>query len=316
VTVALAALALAPRPASAVRWGADYFPNVALTNQDGEQVRLWDDLLKDKIVVVELIYTHCQFTCPLETARLAQVQRILGDRVGKDVFFISITLDPRRDTPEVLKAYAEKFHVGPGWQFVTAHPGDVKLVSQKLGLISTSRDPTPINRDGHTPELMIGNVATGVWMRNSALDNAQLLATTIRRFLPHGAAEPRLTRSYAEARELSLSRGEYLFTTRCAVCHAIGRDGLAPDLANVTRTRDPKWLARFIQFPDQVLASGDPIAKRLRAKYRVTMPNLGLGPDDVAAIVEYLASAVKNPATSLVAADAGGKRSGAQELPR
>lgn len=294
IAVSASALALAssfsPGCASAAtRWGADYFPNVPLTTQDGKAVRFYDDLLKGKVVAIDLIYTHCRYSCPLETARLAQVQRLLGDRVGKDIFFYSITLDPERDTPEVLKAYAEKFHAGPGWLFLTGKKEDVRLISQKVGLLSASNDPTPINRDGHTPELMIGNVTSGTWMRNSALDNSHLLATIMRSFLmTPSKAGP--TRSYAQAHELSISKGQYLFTTRCAACHTIGHgDGLGPDLQGVTAARDRAWLERFIQFPDRVMASGDPIAKALYAKYnQLNMPNLSLGPEDVAAIIEHL----------------------------
>src|ERR671937_1547263 len=118
----------APAQASGPRWGADYFPNVPLTTQDGKVVHLYDDLLKDKIVAIDLIYTHCQYSCPLATARLAQVQTMLGDRVGRDVFFYSITLDPKRDTPEVLAAYARKYHAGPGWVFLTGDDADIKLI--------------------------------------------------------------------------------------------------------------------------------------------------------------------------------------------
>src|SRR5258708_24660182 len=76
------------RPVSAdSRWGANYFPNIELTTQDGKTVHFYDDLIKGKIVAIDLIYTTCQYSCPLETARLAQVQKILGDRVGKDIFF-------------------------------------------------------------------------------------------------------------------------------------------------------------------------------------------------------------------------------------
>jgi protein SCO1 len=88
------------------RWGPDYFPNVELTTQDGAKVHFYDDLLKGKMVVIELIYTHCVDACPLETARLAQVQHLLGDQVGKEIFFYSISIDPDRDTPAELKAYA------------------------------------------------------------------------------------------------------------------------------------------------------------------------------------------------------------------
>ncbi|HEV8493776.1 MAG TPA: SCO family protein, partial [Candidatus Angelobacter sp.] len=71
------------------RWGANYFPNIDLTTQDGKTVHFYDDLVKGKIVAIDLIYTTCQYSCPLETARLAQVQKMLGDRVGKDIFFYS-----------------------------------------------------------------------------------------------------------------------------------------------------------------------------------------------------------------------------------
>src|SRR5262245_16930837 len=75
------------------RWGAQYFPNVPLTTQDGTAVHFYDDLLRGKAVVINLIYTHCQHECPLETARLVQVQRLLDDRVGIDIFFYSISIE-------------------------------------------------------------------------------------------------------------------------------------------------------------------------------------------------------------------------------
>src|SRR6266850_5108993 len=104
LVAALAVLASVRVSADNSRWGANYFPNVTLTTQDGKQVHFYDDLLKGKIVVIDMIYTHCVDACPLETARLAQVQQMLGDRVGKDIFFYSISIDPDRDTPEELKA--------------------------------------------------------------------------------------------------------------------------------------------------------------------------------------------------------------------
>src|SRR5262249_48296207 len=118
------------RPAFATNlWGADYFPNVPLRTQDGTTVRFYDDLLKGKAVAINLIYTSCKDECPLETARLVQVQRLLGDHVGKDLSFYSISIDPTHDTPEVLKAYAAKFGVGPGWLFLTGEADDIKLIA-------------------------------------------------------------------------------------------------------------------------------------------------------------------------------------------
>src|SRR5919205_4136244 len=104
----LAVAAVHPTPVAAdnARWGVDYFPNVTLTTHEGRTVRFYDDLIKGKIVALDLIYTTCKYACPLETARLAQVYRVLGDRMGRDVFFYSITIDPEHDTPAVLKEYA------------------------------------------------------------------------------------------------------------------------------------------------------------------------------------------------------------------
>src|SRR5690349_12469726 len=134
-----------PAAADNARWGANYFPNVILTTQDGTKVRFYDDVIKGKSVVIDLIYTHCVDACPLETARLAQVQKMLGDRVGKDIFFYSITIDPTHDTPKVLKEYAQKYHIGPGWTFLTGKKADIDLISKKLGLYT---EPDPNDRDG------------------------------------------------------------------------------------------------------------------------------------------------------------------------
>src|SRR5215813_2052271 len=125
-------------------WGANYFPNVPLLTQDGTTVHFYDDLLKGNAAAITVIYTSCKDECPLETARLVQVQRLLGDRVGKDIFFYSISSDPKRDTPAVLKAYAEKFGVGPGWLFLTGAEADLQLVAKKLGL---SRPNDAASRD-------------------------------------------------------------------------------------------------------------------------------------------------------------------------
>jgi len=289
VTAALFAATFLPlRQLSAAnnRWGADYFPNVTLTTQDGKAVHFYDDLLKGKIVVIDLIYTNCQYSCPLETARMAQVQRILGDRVGKDIFFYSISIDPVRDTPEQLKAYAEKFHAGPGWLFLTGKKDDIDLISKKLGLYS---DPD-VNKDGHTPDVLLGNEATGQWIRNSALDNPRYLSVMIGDWLNswHNA---KLGTSYTAATPFSIpDQGKYLFKTHCAACHTVGQgDSVGPDLMSVTKVRDHDWLTSFISTPDKVLAANDPIAKALYAKYKqVNMPNLRLSSEDVKLLIHYL----------------------------
>jgi len=267
-------------------WGAGYFPNVPLTTQHGTVIRFYDDLLKGKSVAINLIYTSCTDECPLETARLVQVQRLLGDRVGKDIFFYSLTSDPRRDTPEVLKAYAEKFGVGPGWLFLTGKDADLKLVSRKLGL---SRRNDATNRDGHMPILMVGAEPTGRWMRNSAVDDARFLAATLGNFLGWRDAAP--GPGYAEARRLDpAASGAYVFQSRCSACHTLGKgDTVGPDLAGVTARRERAWLVRYLRHPDQVQAERDPIAVDLAARYNnVPMPNLRLSEGEIAAVLAFL----------------------------
>lgn len=270
------------------RWGANYFPNVALTTHEGKTVRLYDDLLKGKSVAMSVMYTECKDACPLETANLVRLQRILGERVGKDVFFYSVSIDPERDTPEVLRVYAEKFGVGPGWLFLTGKPEDISLVVRKLGLTRN----TDLNaRDGHSPFLVIGNEPTGQWTKNSAVDNPRFLAASMGTFFGWRDSEPQT--SYAEARAIKFEKGQYQFQRQCNLCHTLGQGDKAtgPDLLGVTDRRDRAWLTRYILAPDRMLAEGDPIATALSKKYKtVRMPNLSLASSDVADVLAYLAA--------------------------
>jgi protein SCO1/2 len=143
---------------------------------------------------------------------------------------------------------------------------------------------------------MVGDVANGMWMRNSATDNPLFLATTIGNFL--GWKSSRQDVSYAEARPLNIGKGEFLFQSRCSACHTIGGgDRVGPDLLGVTDRRDHAWLARFVLEPEKVLAEGDPIATDLFRKYKqVRMPNVELGSDDVVAVLAYIQARSRPPA--------------------
>jgi protein SCO1 len=292
VAIFLAVVVAIGAPAAGVhaqsRWGADYFPNVALTTQNGDVVHFYD-LIKGKIVAIELIFTSCEYNCPLETARLAHVQRLLGDRMGRDVFFYSISIDPAHDTPAVLKAYAEQYGAGPNWLFLTGKPEDIELLSKKLGLYS---DPDPADKDGHTPTLLIGNEATGQWMRGSALDNPQFTAQMIGNWMNSWTTAKAGT-SYAGAAPLPPpGKGQYLFATKCVTCHSIGHgEKIGPDLAGALAARDRGWLARYVSAPDKMRAAGDPIANELFARYRtVRMPNLNLSEAEAADVIAYVQS--------------------------
>jgi protein SCO1/2 len=278
----------AVRVSAQTPWNTGYFPDVELTTQHGERVR-FPDLIKGRTVAIELIYTTCKYVCPLETARLAQVQTQLGDRMGRDVFFYSITIDPEYDTPAVLNAYAEKYHAGPGWLFLTGRLADIDLLSKKLGLYAP---PDPENKDGHVAMLLIGNEATGQWIRGSALDNPRVTANMIAGWVGgYPAAPATAVRSYAEARPFpKFSSGQYLFATRCSTCHSLGPEQkMGPNLATTTRSRDKDWLTRYLANPDEMLQNGDPLATALLKQYNdLRMPNLGLTRQEIADLLTYL----------------------------
>ena len=94
-------------------------PDVEVLDQDGNALHFYRDLIKDKTVAINFIFTNCTTICPPLAATFARVQKEMGDKVGKDVHFISISVDPLTDTPERLKAWGAKFKAGAGWTFVT-----------------------------------------------------------------------------------------------------------------------------------------------------------------------------------------------------
>src|SRR5713226_2172166 len=155
-----------------------YFPNLVLTTHEGKQVRFYDDLIKDKIVTLNVFYTSCEVVCPVAMANLVRVHDMLGDRVGRDIFMYSITLDPEHDTPEALKAYATSHGVGPGWLLLTGKREDIELLRRTLGF--TWADPVrDANRDNHTGNLRYGNEPLMRWGAVPAMANASWIKTCI-----------------------------------------------------------------------------------------------------------------------------------------
>ena len=277
-------------------WGASYFPNVPLTTHDGRKVRFFDDVIKDKVVVINFIYTSCPDSCPMETARLLEVQRILGDRVGKDVFFYSITIDPENDTQPVLEAFADNWGIPEGWKFLTGNADDIILLRKKLG-VSTADIRSESFKD-HDLNMVIGNQATGRWMKRSPFENPYVLANQLGSWLHNWKTASVEQRDFADAPELrQITTGEDLFRTRCSSCHTIGKGDvvalaerrIGPDLYNVTRQRDRKWLVRWLAEPDKMLQEKDPLAMSLLAQYKnIPMPNLQLNAADVTQLLGYI----------------------------
>ena len=111
-----------------------YFTDREFFTQEGKKVRFYSDVLKGRTVVLSTIYTNCDDACPLITQQLLQVKNKLGDSFGKDVFFVVISSDPERDSPQALKKYAAKQSAdGPGWVYLTGRKPDVDFVLKRLG---------------------------------------------------------------------------------------------------------------------------------------------------------------------------------------
>jgi protein SCO1 len=279
-------------------YGANFFSNVTLVTQDGKQVRFYDDLLKDKKVLIDFIYASCTQSCPLQTAKLAQLQKALGSRVGHDIFIYSITLDPEHDTPQVLKAYAEKFGAGPGWLFLTGKPEDVDLVRFKLGERG--------EKEGHGNSVRLGDVAKSQWMRLPLTGDVNYLVTEVGKTLIPNWYGVQPAASFDDAPRIEIPGaqrdqllGQGLFLGRCASCHTIGGgERIGPDLKGVTDRRKRDWLVRYLLAPDRMLASKDPIAVELAKNHKVPMPNLGLTHEQIDDLIAYLEMQTSHPQPS------------------
>jgi protein SCO1/2 len=169
-------LPVAAEGKTAAEASAAYFPNHVLLTQDNQPVRFYDDVLKGKVVLINFMFTTCTGVCPPMAANLAKVQKYLGDRVGKDVRIVSISVDPTVDTPEKLKKYAEGFHAKPGWYFLTGKKENVDWVLYKLGGYVADKMQ-------HSAILIIGNEATGEWVKTAALRNPAQIAEAVTELL-------------------------------------------------------------------------------------------------------------------------------------
>lgn len=147
---------------ASTRPSADYFPNHLLLTQDNKPVRFYNDMLKDKVVLINFMFTTCQGVCSPMTANLVKVQQYLGDRVGREINMITITVDPTTDTVRVLKNYTEKFKIKPGWYFLTGKKENVDWVLYKVGGYVK-------NKAEHTSMLVMGNDVTGEWVKLPAM---------------------------------------------------------------------------------------------------------------------------------------------------
>lgn len=152
-----------------------HLPNVELITHEGKRVRFYDDLVKDKTVAINFMYTNCaDGTCPVTTANLVRVQKLLKDRVGRDIFFYSVTLTPEHDTPEILKRYAKAYGVGPGWWFLTGKRQDIERLRRGLGFAYA--DPAEdADRTNHVGMIRYGTEPLMFWGAQPGMANPEHL---------------------------------------------------------------------------------------------------------------------------------------------
>ncbi|MBF8742494.1 SCO family protein [Pseudomonas guariconensis] len=136
-----------------------WFTDTVLKDQDGRELRFYSDVLKDKVVMLNVIFTHCNDACPLITRKLREVREAMGPELASQVTFVSVSSDPLNDTPAALKAFARKQGVdGPNWLFLTGDKANVDLVLGRLGQFL----PSP---EQHSTQLIAGDVAGKRWSK-------------------------------------------------------------------------------------------------------------------------------------------------------
>jgi protein SCO1/2 len=156
-----------------------HLPNVELITQNGKKVRFYDDLVRDKKFVIQFMFTHCTEACPMITHHLVEVQKLLNGRVGRDVFFYSITLSPEEDSSRDMKAYARAHGAGKGWLFLTGKPDDILHLRRSLGF-TYDNPKEDADRNNHSGMLRIGNEQLTRWASCQGGARPEWIATVIR----------------------------------------------------------------------------------------------------------------------------------------
>lgn len=157
-------------------------PDVEALNQDGQKIHFYEDLIRGKVVVVSFIFTTCASFCPLQGEALNRFQAALGNRLGKDVNIICVSIDPETDTPERLRAWGTRFGARPGWTLVTGK----KVEIDKIAMALTG---APAMKGGHEPVMFIGDNEKGNWVRVHTLIETDRFMKIIESMLSTPAAQ-------------------------------------------------------------------------------------------------------------------------------
>jgi protein SCO1 len=158
--------------------GAEFFTNAVFRTHENREVRFYDDLIRNKHVVINFMYTRCEGSCPITTANLAKVQKMLRQRVGHDIFMYSISIKPEEDDPATLKEYARMYRAKPGWLFLTGRTEDVDTL--RLRLLAEYHPAIDLNVNQHTGMIRIINDSLNRWFCCPSQASVDTIVQTVR----------------------------------------------------------------------------------------------------------------------------------------
>ena len=165
------------RAAAEIDRAREYFSNVELINQDGETVRFFDDVLKDQVVVINFIFTNCDGACPLMTHKLSLVRDSMEGQIGNGLRFVSLSIDPERDTPAAMKEFAKTHHADhDGWVFLTGKPENLNLIVKRLGQYTE-------DVEAHSTMMLAGNVNAAHWIKIQPYDQPPIITEKLKSLL-------------------------------------------------------------------------------------------------------------------------------------
>lgn len=166
-----------PTPSQRDDRARQWFTDTSLEDQDGKRHLFYSGLIEPRAVLINAVFVGCTSACPLLTQHLASVRDRLGDRFGRDIWFLSITVDPLNDGPKELKRFAQRQGVdAPGWRFLTGAPAEVQAVTERLGL--WVKDP-----EAHQTGLIAGHARSGRWSKLRPDSSPQALVQQLGRFI-------------------------------------------------------------------------------------------------------------------------------------
>jgi cytochrome oxidase Cu insertion factor (SCO1/SenC/PrrC family) len=136
-----------------------YFTDTEVIDQNGNKLRFYSDVLKGRVVLISFIFTNCEYACPMQAQKLKQTRALMVPAIKDEVWFVTLSVDPERDTPEAMKQFAEKQGVDESrWIFLTGEKKNLEFLVKKLGQY------TP-DVEAHTTLMLAGNDLTQHWTR-------------------------------------------------------------------------------------------------------------------------------------------------------